>query len=217
MLMFHVLLQISRCKKRKVNCKYCEISLLALEIEEHQEACGSRTEECEICKRRILVKDLEQHALSGCKHPPLINGSVKRNIAERSKSPERVFEDTIYSPYFSSGFQPHPRFLESATYSNNTYDNPYFSSANDKELVSDFESSNQMKRTIEERTRANRSPVFRPEATSNQGNRSLHDTTYSVASEAHSTKTEDAWNRYSDHQVERCGFSSSDSDSDGNF
>ena len=119
----------SICRKRNVNCQYCEITLPASAMEEHKESCGSRTEECDNCKRRILVKDLENHLAAGCEMPAKTNGKVDQPQG-KYRMPEKLIGGPDYvrdAPRgfgfsFHRNFQPNP-------YSNERMQNPYFPSA----------------------------------------------------------------------------------------
>ncbi|XP_028400581.1 TRAF-type zinc finger domain-containing protein 1-like [Dendronephthya gigantea] len=101
----------STCPKRSVNCKYCEIAMLACEMGEHEEACGSRTDECENCKRRILLKDLEDHIASGCETPHKENDKSTQDPGGIGK-PERLIGggNERWSATGGYGFPFHPQF-----------------------------------------------------------------------------------------------------------
>ena len=47
------------CSLREVECLFCSLKFSAIEIDEHQQMCGSRTEACPICQQFILLRELQ--------------------------------------------------------------------------------------------------------------------------------------------------------------
>ena len=50
-------------------CEYCELELPHVEMEAHEDYCGSRTECCPKCKRYIQIRDHDQHEITDCAYP----------------------------------------------------------------------------------------------------------------------------------------------------
>ncbi|CAF0708534.1 unnamed protein product [Brachionus calyciflorus] len=72
------------CKKRQVECFYCDLSMDFEKLKDHLEACGTRTEQCDKCKKYVLIRDRNKHIETNCNYPhdkkkevPLIKPSVR--------------------------------------------------------------------------------------------------------------------------------------------
>ena len=53
--------KLDTCKKRQVECVYCELSLTYDKYKDHFVYCSSRTEQCTSCKKYIQLKDRAVH------------------------------------------------------------------------------------------------------------------------------------------------------------
>eukprot|EP01012_Entosiphon_sulcatum_P034162 TRINITY_DN4327_c0_g1_i1.p1 TRINITY_DN4327_c0_g1~~TRINITY_DN4327_c0_g1_i1.p1 ORF type:complete len:708 (+),score=89.05 TRINITY_DN4327_c0_g1_i1:1024-3147(+) len=51
----------NHCRARSVKCDFCELSMKAAELAEHQVTCGARTDTCGICGARMQLRDLRAH------------------------------------------------------------------------------------------------------------------------------------------------------------
>ncbi|XP_051147562.1 uncharacterized protein LOC127262784 isoform X2 [Andrographis paniculata] len=65
------------CPQRIVTCEYCEFSLPAIDLLEHQEVCWNRTELCHMCHKYVRFRECYGHE-SRC-------SSVVNNVAESSR------------------------------------------------------------------------------------------------------------------------------------
>ncbi|KAL3321954.1 hypothetical protein AABB24_039531 [Solanum stoloniferum] len=45
------------CPERIVTCEYCEFLFPAIDLLEHEEACGDKTERCHLCSRYITLRE----------------------------------------------------------------------------------------------------------------------------------------------------------------
>lgn len=59
-------------------CKYCDLDLPKLELEEHENYCGSRTDKCLECGELVMFKDKQAHMDSN--HGHLKKKGGKRNV-----------------------------------------------------------------------------------------------------------------------------------------
>ena len=58
-----------------MQCNFCELSLKAMELNEHEKACGSRTEKCEKCNKFVMIRDAETHDCT-LVNPPINNDGI---------------------------------------------------------------------------------------------------------------------------------------------
>ncbi|KAK6642191.1 hypothetical protein RUM44_013914 [Polyplax serrata] len=57
--------QESDCLYRDVQCSICSVNIKAVDIDEHEDYCGSRTEKCMGCNEFVMLKNKLQHVNSG--------------------------------------------------------------------------------------------------------------------------------------------------------
>lgn len=87
------------CRKRQVQCFYCDLSLDFDKFQNHLESCGTRTEICDKCKEYVLLKDMTKHLDTNCAYPvnkkstviPKPMTSKKIDISSRPKSGFVIF------------------------------------------------------------------------------------------------------------------------------
>jgi len=95
--------QAESCKKRLVQCDYCDLKISHAALHEHQVTCGEITDVCTECKQRVRRKDSLVHpsicaASNQSKSAPVIAApSLRRSqsvfLCERCSTPHDTFED----------------------------------------------------------------------------------------------------------------------------
>jgi len=51
----------TKCPFRQVQCKYCDLKKPFIEMDEHQNLCGSRTVNCKICQKLVVLRRMDVH------------------------------------------------------------------------------------------------------------------------------------------------------------
>lgn len=60
-----------------VECEYCDLPVLADQLDAHSTQCGARTDVCELCLNYVRLRDMRRHKDSGC--TILSTGSAMRS------------------------------------------------------------------------------------------------------------------------------------------
>lgn len=64
-------------KSGMLTCKYCDLELPKLELEDHENYCGSRTDKCMECHELVMFKDKQAHMASNHSSAARRNNSGK--------------------------------------------------------------------------------------------------------------------------------------------
>ena len=96
---FEIEHKASLCKKRIVECKYCELPLHYDERRKHQKDCGVRTQPCERCNKRIKIKDINKH-MRECSFDDMIIDH------------QNNFSNKLYCPFCQNEWDDDSKFQE---------------------------------------------------------------------------------------------------------
>lgn len=72
------------CDYRLISCKYCELNVIFLELEEHENICGSTTQKCEKCGLLIEKKLFNNHICQK-QESELLSEHIKIDKTEEEK------------------------------------------------------------------------------------------------------------------------------------